>query len=392
MFCDSVWISTWQYLPRIIFIDGTFLKGPVKGVLLIVIGINANNNIMILGVQFCKSETAGNWKIFLEKLKEVYPDWTDESKSLLIFSDQLIGLDTVLKELFPSSIHKYCAFHLVQLLKRKYKISKEVSKLIYKASRSTSEIEYLQTLYEIKEKNINTYNYLLNIPTKQWVNFYSNYPTYNFITSSPVESYNNAIKNIRKLCLVDIFINLRQHANSQKLIHKKELLATIDPSASELNYLSVMNNNMDKIKSTYTNYLNNILKDNLLKSTKVYVMQWDFNVYLAVDYKKTYYVNLNVTIDNHYFKCNCNYTKNTGIPCTHLISVCNYVKEDYHNYISEIYKLINIYKIYSLNYVYAPRPDEEQSIFNDSIKRKSKGAPETVRKKIPQKLKKKSKI
>lgn len=110
---------------------------------------------------------------------------------------------------------------------------------------------------------------------------------------------------------------------------------------------------MERIKSSHTYHLTNILNDNVLKSSKVYVMQWDFNVYFAVDYKKTYYVNSNVSTDNHYFSCICRYTRNSVIPCTHLISVCNYAEEDYH-------KLINIYMIYSLYYVYDPRPEEEK--------------------------------
>lgn len=95
------------------------MKSTVQDVLPIIIGITGNNNFQPLAIHKC--ESASNWKVFLETVKRVFSGWTDNTKPFKFLSDQLVGLDSVNKELFPHSLHKFCMFQIIQLLEIKFK-------------------------------------------------------------------------------------------------------------------------------------------------------------------------------------------------------------------------------------------------------------------------------
>jgi hypothetical protein len=52
----------------VIGLDGCFLKGPYKGILLAAVGRNANNNMYPIAIAVVESETKDSWTWFLECL------------------------------------------------------------------------------------------------------------------------------------------------------------------------------------------------------------------------------------------------------------------------------------------------------------------------------------
>jgi hypothetical protein len=52
----------------VIGLDGCFLKGPYKGILLVVVGRDANNNMYPIAIAVVESETKDSWTWFLECL------------------------------------------------------------------------------------------------------------------------------------------------------------------------------------------------------------------------------------------------------------------------------------------------------------------------------------
>ena len=63
------WDESFKNSQNTIFIDGTFLNGPWKGILLSAIALNGNNEQIVLGFAIVSIENAENWTWFLRGLR-----------------------------------------------------------------------------------------------------------------------------------------------------------------------------------------------------------------------------------------------------------------------------------------------------------------------------------
>ncbi|CAL9018458.1 unnamed protein product [Prunus brigantina] len=94
----------------IIGVDGCHLKGTFQGQLLVVVGIDANDNMYQLLILWLSWRPKNAWRWFLQLLiKDLGPDseheWT-------FISDQQKGLDVALDLVVPEVAHKWCVRHL----------------------------------------------------------------------------------------------------------------------------------------------------------------------------------------------------------------------------------------------------------------------------------------
>ena len=73
----GVAIRGFQYMRKVIGIDGTFLKGPYKGVLLVATAHDGNSKCYPITWGIVDSENEDSWTWFLTRLKEVIADTDD---------------------------------------------------------------------------------------------------------------------------------------------------------------------------------------------------------------------------------------------------------------------------------------------------------------------------
>lgn len=275
-FVDAVWRENWKHIPCILFIDATFLENNIKGALLVVMGMNGNKKQTPLGIHYCQTESANSWRNFLENLLSVNSDWLDTNQPLTIFSDRLVGFDTVISEILPNCEHKMCLFHINQNIKQKYKIKKELSNLIYNTDKSLTVEQFLSNSTALKNSNEDVYNYLMQIPLENWVLCYSNYPNMLYITTSPVESFNKVILKERKKSLVDLLMGIRKICSVSILNQKKKLLKQYSNERNVLLFDIVFNDeSVEILKVMFTGYFNNIVDRQLELSTIYLVEQYD---------------------------------------------------------------------------------------------------------------------
>lgn len=70
----------------------------------------------------------------------------------MFISDQLTSLNEIILELFFHSIHKMSYFQQVQTIRRKNKLKRVTSELIYGATKSTIDNNFNEFMTEIKNK------------------------------------------------------------------------------------------------------------------------------------------------------------------------------------------------------------------------------------------------
>lgn len=371
-FVDAVWRENWKYIPRILFIDATFLKNNIKGTLLVVMGMNGNRKQTPIAINYCQSESADSWRKFLEQLMLVYSDWVDSSLPLTIFSDRLTGLDAVIADLLPHSDHKFCLFHINQNIKQKFK--RKLSNIIYETGKSLTHDQFLSNFLEIKKINEEVYNYLLGIKKENWVLCYSEYPNMLYITTSPIESFNKVILKERKKTLVDLIMGIRKICSKSILNQKKKLLKQYNNESNVLLFNMIFDEiSIESLRMMYTNYYNKIV-DKQLELSTIYTVE-QFDSYFTVKYKeKTYIVKPYIKENKIFFNCNCNFTKYSMICCGHVYAIIRHFPMDVSHLVNVAFTLYNIYKICLQTYEYIERPyDEKKQSSFDKPPTKSKG-------------------
>lgn len=380
-FVDSVWKKNWNHIPRILFIDGTFLKNNVKGVLLIVMGMSGSKHQVPLALHYCKNESAENWRNFFVNIIKVFTDWLDTEKPLVIFSDRLIGLDSVLKELLPHSEHKYCMFHIVQNLKQKFKCTKDVTDAVYDISKSFTEMEFNQKATKLKEMNEKVYNYMMDVPLENWILCFCQYPNMLYITTSPIESFNRIIIEERKKPLVDLLIGIRKICSVSILTQKEELLKISKKESNPMLFEYIFNSSMvESIKKMYTPYFT-IVNDKQKELSTIYQVE-ELDSYYTVTYNnKTRIVKYYVNEEKIYFICSCDFTKFSMIICRHIYSVMRLKPIDTSHLNNKIFTLYEWYQLLSFTYAYIERPqiDENYKVFKKPEKKSKRGRPKINR-------------
>lgn len=380
-FVDAVWKEHWNYIPRILFIDGTFLKNNIQGVLLVIMGINGNKKQTPLAIHYCQNESSENWRIFFTNAISVYSDWINDELPLVIFSDRLVGLDAVITNLFPHAVHKMCLFHISQNIKQKFKCKKEISKLVYKTGKSFTKEQFESNSLKLKNANEDVYNYLMSIPLKSWVLCYSEFPCMLYTTTSPIESFNRVILKERKSCLIDLLIGIRNVCSQALLKQKRKLLVQYCGETNVLMFNSIFNEtNVENLKTIYTPYFCKTVEKQVELSYIYTVEQYDS--FFLVNYKETKKeVKYSIIENKIYFECNCNYTKYASITCRHIFAVLRHISMDGSHLNNNIFTLYSIYKICSETYAYVERPilDKEKHLFDKAPTKSKKGAPKINR-------------
>nr|XP_027079467.1 uncharacterized protein LOC113702445 [Coffea arabica] len=115
-------IQAFRYLKPVICVDGTFLKGPYRGKLLVAIGFDANNSKFPLAYALVDKENNRNWPWFMRLLRiHVCGD----VQNICIISDRHHGIINAMRTLEewqePLGVHRFCLIHIRSNFTQKFK-------------------------------------------------------------------------------------------------------------------------------------------------------------------------------------------------------------------------------------------------------------------------------
>ncbi|KAK0580786.1 hypothetical protein LWI29_006236 [Acer saccharum] len=134
----------------VIVIDGTFLKGPHRGVLFVAVCMDGNEQIFPLAFGVGDSETNEAWEWFLTKLHKAVGEVDD----LVIVSDRKGSITTGVEKVFPNSFHGACAVHLERNMVGHYGRNKALKQYFERAARVYRESQFLQRMEHLKNFNL----------------------------------------------------------------------------------------------------------------------------------------------------------------------------------------------------------------------------------------------
>ncbi|KAE8208357.1 hypothetical protein CF327_g7125 [Tilletia walkeri] len=144
------------YCRPIIALDGTFLKGKVKLVLLLAATFDANDSLIILAWALVHSESTNSWSWFIEHLKAAFP--LAKSGVMTIISDRDKGLMNAVENLIPNAQHAYCCYHLAANLKKHHGAATQP--FFWRCVYATTKTEFDRHLANLRARSDAAANYL----------------------------------------------------------------------------------------------------------------------------------------------------------------------------------------------------------------------------------------
>ena len=151
---------------RIIHLDGTFLKGRMKGQLLTAVGRDPNNQMYIIAWAIVPVENKVYWEWFMELLRE---DLSLElGNALALSSDQQKGLIYAIKTVLPYAEHRMCARHIFANLKKRHGQVDELHKLFWKCARSYNKYVFDRNLEKMKSVKVEAYEEVKRSVSSNW--------------------------------------------------------------------------------------------------------------------------------------------------------------------------------------------------------------------------------
>ncbi|KAL4295306.1 hypothetical protein GQ457_12G018400 [Hibiscus cannabinus] len=187
-----------SYKP-IIQIDGTFLYGRYKKVLLLTVVQDGNRKTILIAFALVPREDTDSCKFFLKKIRHYF----FRNKRVCLISDRGPGLLSAIEILgsrfrSPHVEHRYCLRYVASNYHGRYKKDSE-RKLILRMGYELLPNKFEEMLEELKEKNTEGYNYIVGIPKEKWTNAYNWGFRYGHMTTNLAKAINSSLKGIRNL-------------------------------------------------------------------------------------------------------------------------------------------------------------------------------------------------
>ncbi|KAL5583295.1 hypothetical protein UlMin_015737 [Ulmus minor] len=180
-----------HYMRKVVEIDGTFLKGQYRGVLLVATAQDGNGQCYPLAWGIVDSENEDAWTWFLTQLKEVIGD-TDE---LALISDRAPSIKKAISTIFEKAHHGACAWHVAQNIMNKFKCV-DIMGSYWSAVNAYIFEDFTGYMIEISNRYPRVAEYLENeVGFEKWSRCHYPRLRYNITTTNMVESLNSMLVN-----------------------------------------------------------------------------------------------------------------------------------------------------------------------------------------------------
>ena len=187
-----------RHIRRFLATDGCHTKSPShRMVLLIVSGLDGNDNILPLTWALIPRENENNWQWFLSGIQPFLHGINSEES--VFISDRQKGLRNVISHLFPRSRHSNCCQHLAENIRARFGSTKGLVKLFWRLARATTAEKYREVLAEAREIDQKAGEYLEKLKPQSFAFYAFPRSRYGHDTSNIAESINSHWENGRRL-------------------------------------------------------------------------------------------------------------------------------------------------------------------------------------------------
>ncbi|CAN0840065.1 hypothetical protein LINGRAHAP2_LOCUS2730 [Linum grandiflorum] len=308
---------------RMIGLDGCFLKGEVKGMLLSAVGKDGNNQMFPIAWAVVESENKDSWNWFVTMLADHLG--IEDGTRWSVISDQQKGLVDSLLTVLPCAEHRKCARHVSANWKIKHKSGasrKEFWRCVYASNEAEfnihrNELKRLQDSGDDPHCHTDFMNYE---PTTFCRAFLSRGPKSDSVESKVCETFNGCIVKWRGLRIINMLEGIRTYMMG-RLVTKVKLLK----NTKETTLCPRIAAKIEKGKK--------VIRHCTVTQSSQNVCECKIGEYGYV-----------VDLARH--SCTCGYWDLSGIPCVHAIATCSFLRKEVYYWAHEYYTLNYAKKAY----------------------------------------------
>ncbi|KAL5557636.1 hypothetical protein UlMin_033847 [Ulmus minor] len=349
-------IRGFRYMRKVVGIDGTFLKGQYRGVLLVATAQDSNGQCYPLAWGIVDSENEDAWSWFLTQLKEIICD-TDE---LALISDRAPSIKKVISTVFEKAHHGACAWHVAQNIKNKFKCA-DIMGSYWSAVNAYRCEDFTGYMIEISNRYPRVAEYLENeVGFEKWSRCHYPGLRYNITTTNMVESLNSMLVNARDFPYVALLDVIQEKMS--KWWNDRRIVATAITTPLTPSRESELRPRFAQSNGRHTSQLNPI----------------------------TYHVKggeLEGVVDIFNKTCTCKEFDIDKLPCVHAVAAAHHAQVSVYSLVSsyytkEYYLLAygeTIYPVRSQSQWDVPNEVVTRIVFPREVKEKKRGRPKTSR-------------
>ncbi|KAM3305123.1 hypothetical protein P3S67_011989 [Capsicum chacoense] len=189
-------------------VDAIFLKSKYRGVLMIAVSKDGNNNIFPLAFGIADSENNESYNSFFNQLRNAIR----VREQLSILSDRHPAIANAITNIYPDCQHGICIYHTEKNLRKRY-FSNVVLSLFYNATTAYKRTKFYTFMDDTEKVDKVAAEYLKEEEPKRWACLFHTNRRYNMLTTNNVESMNAILRKARQqsiLRLIDYILNKLQ--------------------------------------------------------------------------------------------------------------------------------------------------------------------------------------
>ncbi|CAK8571481.1 unnamed protein product [Lathyrus sativus] len=364
-------IKGFAFCKPVIQVDGTWLYGKYKGTLLMAVAQDGNNNIFSIAFALVEGETGEAWSFFLRNLRtHVAPQ-----PNLCLISDKHASIVSAYNNPAngwhnPSSVHVFCIRHIAQNFMWEIK-DRNLRKKVVNAGYALNQPSFMYYREEIRLSSAEALRWVDNIPVEKWTRSFDGGCRWGHMATNLVESLNGVFKGTRNLPITALVRATYYRLGSLFAARGKKWSVVLQPgqifSESSMKYM----------------------RDETSKAASHRVRPFDrhdysFIVDETMDHNEGRPMG-HYRVELHKNWCDCGKFQTFRMPCSHVIAACSTARQDPFLQLSEVYKVVNLFGIYSSSFPvvasedYWPTYHGDTIYHNENMRRNKKGRPKSTR-------------
>ena len=284
----------------VIILDGTFQCSVYRGTMIIVMVVSSNRTNIPIGWSWGPSESEESIKIILKLIKEV------NQNIETIISDDGTALKAAIKEIFPNSVHKLCAWHVSNTI-----TDPKVKKIFWQLLRADHPLIFQSLLSNLFQISGDSPSILANGRIGMFARFFEGVKQNDIISSSPCESINSEIRKYKTEMPIKIFHYLEE-------IGYNRCLDLLD------------------IESTMTPYYLKRKQHIETKAQRLKVIHGYGTSRTIIDTKYPI-ADLKWEVNTRDYHCDCGKYTDRGFPCAHLVKAFQDLNQSYEQCVHQCY-------------------------------------------------------
>ncbi|XP_014506267.1 uncharacterized protein LOC106766018 [Vigna radiata var. radiata] len=293
-------------------VDGCHLKTSYGVQLLVAVGRDPHDQYFPLAFAVVETECKDTRMWFLTQLLDDIGG-IDFQRWIFIL-DQQKGLMSVFDDILNGVEHRLCLRHLYNNFKKKFGGELVIRDLMMGAAKATYHKEWEKKMGELKNLNVDAFNWLMDIPTKSWCKHaFSAYPRCDVLINNLSESFNSTILLARDKPIITMMEWIRSYLMSRFA----SLREKVDSYPGDV--MPKSRKRLDREVEKSGNWL------------PVWAGGSQFEVTHGFTMDKFV-----VDLSNH--TCTCYLWDLVGIPCRHVVAAIHYKSENPENYVHPYYK------------------------------------------------------